>query len=168
MSVNYSFALPAQPDEGGFELVPLGGNGFTAPHSMYLASPFITGDASGGIAEVDMTLDDRYTCLVNHVQVDATSAAGAKHTRIVLFGPGSFAMSVAPIAPVSSIDTVARASWSPDPLFKARSLKSRWLNVDTEVYYCHSVIYNFDIRAAEEMPLSALLASLPRSESVIV
>ena len=172
MSVNETFALPAQPPAGGsVTYAPLGGNGYTSPHACYLLNQLnVTGDASGGFAEMNVDLDDRYQNLVSVAACEVTAAAAAVACRLTVgVGAGSSIIGLTVESPgtTPAVDTVSRATWSPPPLFNAFHLKARWPNANGSTFLLSGVVYLFDKRASETTPLSVLLQSLPRGQVLI-
>ncbi len=172
MSVAIETTLPAQPATGTCRYVPLGGDGFTSPASSYHFWQAIAGDASGGYATLTAHMDPRFAALVSFLTVQVNSAAAVPDVKAAIHAAPSTEQDVVLnlIGGVPLFTTTGQAmlTWSPSPLFNAESIVVDFDNVDaTELYVFTAVIYNFNIRAAEQTPLSVLLASLPRASSAI-
>lgn len=169
LSVSTAVQLPDQPgDLGSVELVPLGGNGFLSPHSMYvLRNVGVTGDASGGTAEVAINCDVRYTCLFATVNPDMVGAAADVLVRMGLSDVAGSGIVTVNATMLLGVDNVARVLWSPSPFFGAAQIKVRAPNVDGDDLRVSGVLYNFDKRAPEVVPMAQLVASLPRSGTLV-
>jgi len=168
LSVSADVTLPAQPSVGAMKLVPLGGNGFNSPHSMYLIGGFgVAGDASGGNAVVSINMDDRFQCLCSVIESKVDTDAVAATTRLSIHAANIFSINVAALQVMDPTGD-SRVVWSPPSLFNANLIKGVWANIGTgEDYLLSCVIYNFDKRASELVPLSTLLASLPRATALV-
>lgn len=168
MSVAVTLTLPAQPVDGTFDLVPLGGDGFIAPHSMYVLKAIgVDCDAGGGHAEVTTTFDVRYSSLVGSFQVAMVGAGASVLFRLGLVDEKLAGIQTVNATGIDGQDSVARCIWNPTPFFKAGGIKVRAPNVDGDTLTLSAIIYNFDKRASEVVPLSQLLAATPRSGTLI-
>ena len=162
--------LPAQPASGKSTYIPLGGNGFLAPHSAYYVSNFkVDGDASAGTATLSIYTDPRYACLCSLVQAEGLSAAADAEYHFSLWGKNDeITLTQVGTSPVIAFEGVWRRSWSPPPLMDFERVSVNLSNIDaTEDYRLSAVIYNFDIAAPHKIPLPQLFASLPRSPSAL-
>lgn len=167
MSVLTELTIPVTPAGGNVVYSPLGGDGFNAPISCYLVNGVsVSGDASGGTAQVKITMDDRYQSLIATVDAKVTSQASAAQTRITIATEGPWSLGVTKLSTLDPLGT-GHVNWSPPPIFDALTLNALWDNIDaTEDYKLTAIIYNFNKRASELVPLSVLLASLPRSQTL--
>lgn len=163
MSIQTSFTLPAQPPSGGFaNLVGLSGDGFTSPMSMYLLQPTDTGDVTGGGLAWNVTMDPRYVSVVSHMGFQVL-AASARTCRLSISGRSGDVVSVAGIAPITNLlAAIVDFDWSPSPLIDVKTLTWTIQNVDANEYTGLATIYNFDKESMFRVPLSVILASLPR------
>lgn len=163
MSVTESLVLPAQPTSGKVTLVPLGGDGFSAPHAAYMIETMLaTGDASGTFVRLQVTMDERFCSLPSYVtgQIGQATPADADYRW-------TFGTTVDQGVLVNTADVVSSAvncakTWRPPPVIqpgggKAAKLFMTYKNVDGDTYFLDSLIYLFDIRARERGPLGYLL-----------
>lgn len=166
VSISTSFTLPGQPPSGGFaNLVGLHGDGFTSPTSMYLLQPTDVGDASGGGLSWNVTMDPRYVSVVAHMGFQVLAASG-RVCRLSITGRTGNTVSVAGTAPITNIlAAIAEFDWSPPPLVDVKTITWTIQNVDTNNYTGLCTIYNFDKEAMFRVPLSVILASLPRGST---
>lgn len=174
MSVSVDIALPDdQPSSGSYTYVPLGGNGFTAPHACYLLQSIsVAGDASGGTAQVGVTLDPRYQGLISVVQADQVGTTADVDVRYTIqaedpSGNIYSQISVAGTLKHLSFENNARGAWSPPSVFNASKVLFKAANVNGDTYAMSGIIYLFNKRASELTPLSVLLSSLPRAQHLI-
>ncbi len=168
MSVTSTVNLPAQPATGSVVYRPLGGNGFTAPQAVYYVyNHAIVSDASGGDAILIMGMDPQYQCVVDQlafqVQSQATSAVYRFQVELpnddyIMYNSGSSVLE----------GGVGRSTWIPQPLFNIDTAALVTPNVDgSETYQFSAIIYLFNKRAQEQVPLNVLLGSFPRSSSAL-
>jgi len=172
LSVSEATNLTAQPASGigSISYLPLGGNGFLAPHSAYLASVGITCDASGGTAELILLRDDRFQHLVQFMQL-----------RLVASTARLYELTIGKATSISATDVTTRvqgitrvgpagnttAHWDPPPIFDVTRLQTSTVNTDTVVVTLTALIYNFDIRADKQVPLNVLLENVPRASTLL-
>ncbi len=163
MSVAFAVTLPLAPGTGILTYVPLGGDGFFAPFAAYsLTSLTLAGDASGGQAGMDITLDDRYTSLVAFLapQVNqVTEADLVAQMRVVGNNSPSIVENITLLA--SAVTSDSAALWIPPPWICpggsnvcTASFVAPNVNGDTSVL--SALIYLFNIRAREESPVGLL------------
>jgi hypothetical protein len=163
VSILQQVNLPAQPASGDVTFVPLGGNGWTSPKSMYYWSIDQTGDVSGGTATIDVGRDERFEMLIDFMEVQ--NIGGAVVFRLDIFRNLE---SRALVVGTSTADaTISTALWSPPAIIDPFEWRMSIPNVDGIVSRFKGVVYNFNIRASEVVPLSTLLASVRRSSSLI-
>jgi hypothetical protein len=137
---------------------------------MYLLQSIgVTGDASGGTAQVGVVLDQRYQSLVSVVQADQVGTTADVDVRYTLQsedGNGNIysQLSVAGTLKHLAFETNARGAWSPPSLFNATKVLFKAANVNGDSYALSGIVYLFNKRASETTPLPVLLASLPRAQ----
>ncbi len=168
MAVNAQVVLPAQPATGSVVYRPLGGDGYTSPMSAYLVRLFgIAGDASGGVASLDLFTDPQFESVFSFVSLAATSPAASEAVRFDLYQRDAAAGGISrwefPGTLSFNADVGSICSFAPPPLFDIGRLSMNTDNVDTETYFMAALVYNFARDAAQKTPLATLLASLPRS-----
>lgn len=165
IAVSQTVTLPAQPTVGTVNYIPLGGNGYTAPHAAYSISGFaVTGATGGGAAALRVNLDPRFCSLVGFVffqNIQATPADA--EFRMFIDGGGSPAQVDA--GDITSVGTVSAASlnhtWNPTPIVlfgpRAPIIGVDLLNVDADVISMNTMIYLFNINARQATPMGPLL-----------
>lgn len=163
MSILQQVNLPAQPGAGDVTFVPLGGNGYTAPESMYYWSITQTGDVSGGTATIDVGRDERFEQLIDFLEVQ--NIGGAVVFRMDIFRNTESRAIV--VGTTTADATISVALWSPPAIIDPFEWRMVIPNVDGIVSRFKGVCYNFNIRASELIPLPQLLASVRRSSSLI-
>jgi len=179
VSVTASLVLPNQPAVGVVADTPLGGDGWSAPHSSQEVSFSLVGDASGGTMSLRVHTDPRWASVVSHITLRKSSAAADWTWALQVF-PDRQAMcqitgTKVALALASASDSVL---WCPPPLIGTTGqdgtsasdpffIFATCVNVDvTETLTMNIKIYNFRKTVRERVPLSVILASLPRSSSV--
>lgn len=163
MSILQDVVLPQQPGSGDVTFVPLGGDGWTSPQSMYYFSVDQTGDASGGVATIDVGRDQRFEQVIDFLEVQ--NIGGAVVFRLDIFrNTQSRAIACGTTLAETSIST---ALWSPPAIIDPFEWRMAIPNVDTIVSRFKGVVYNFNIRASEKVPLHIMLASVRRSSSIV-
>jgi len=168
MSVSLQFTLPAQATTGRVKYIPLGGDGFQAPFAAYAISGVtLTGDAGGGSASINCTLDNRYVSLVAYSTgaINQVSSADVDHRFRIVADGAPVLVSAGTIEAISadvSAATINR-TWQPPPVLVPGSVPANlvhdWLNVLNDDYKMHAYIYLFDIRVRELTPTGPLLWS---------
>lgn len=163
MSVLSTFTLPAQPAAGQAFYTPLGGDGWVAPQSLWYVDLESTGDSGGGIHQLTINEDLRFSQIVSFLMLQTDGGAVTAEFRV-------FAETTARAAHVGP--TIAAASdsfltWSPPLILNAEAWRVTAPNVDGEVLNLKAMIFNYRKRAAEEVPLDKLLASFPRASTAI-
>ncbi len=168
MSVSSTVQLPDQPALGSLTYRPLGGNGFTSPQAVYyLYNHAVAGDAMGGSAILTILMDPQFQCVVDQLAFQVQSQAAAATYRMQIELPGDdYIMYNSGTSVLES--GIGRSTWIPQPLFNIDTAALVMANVDaTETYQFSAVIYCFNKRAQELMPLNILLGSFPRSSSAL-
>lgn len=168
MSVSEEFTLPGQPSGvGGFTFRPLGGDGFTSPQAAYQLDQIeVSGDASGGNAEIHIHMDQHYQSLVSQIYAYAETATSAREVKFQVIA-GTFSANVVSPGIYGAQDDNSRAAWMPPPIFDCDRIKLRWPNVLGINYQVSGMIYLFNRSASHRTPLSVLLASVPQAGSLI-
>ncbi len=171
MSVTQTTNLADQPASGigSISYIPLGGNGFLAPKSVYLVSIGITGDATGGTSSIIVTQDPRWQHLVTEVQLRQIASTSRLYEMTV--GKETSVAGVDATFRVQGTSRVGPAGnttvdWNPAPLFDISRLTLSVENIDTVVTTMTALIYNFNIRADKQVPMNLLLQNVPRCSSV--
>ncbi len=169
MAVAVEITLPAQPAIGLVTYVPLGGDGWTAPHSVFEVSVASVGDASGGNKVVTVNFDARWQSVVTYMRATNDSAS----TTIEMFMEllqnhnqpqlSAFCNAV-PVAAIAN--TVNLMTWAPPPIPGMRRARMTTPNVNGDDTLFQFYLYNFNINVLQQVPLNLILASLPRAESV--
>ncbi len=168
MSVTETLSLPAQPSSGTVTYEPLGGDGMIAPLAAYWIDNFIiSGDASGGVAELVVECDPRYECLVGFLSSAAwngTISAGVGCTLTLKWGT-KFDASITKLGTYEAPDNKSRLHWAPDPIFGPESWTARFENNNGASFLLQAIVYLFKKNVQQYVPLTQLLASLPRGTS---
>lgn len=189
MSTQLQYSLPDDPPAGvTIEIVPLGGDGMSAPQSAYSVKAELAGDSSNGFIGIEVAFDPQYCALVQYLSWSwkpfTGSADQSGHVRAAVrnrkdgevaqqnFYQGYFTGSG---SSGEIVDTFGHnGTWNPpgilatyDRTISSFSDKPR-LSVQcpnqgtSDELVLTARILNFDRRARELTPLSVLLASLPR------
>ena len=178
MAVDATVALPAQPTVGSTNLIPLGGDGWVAPHSVYSVDQQVVHDASGGIANNQVRFDPRYTQLVSYMLAEQTSGAATVLMTYTIQCDAQDRIAVTVpllLQAQSGLSVTNRGLWTPPAMLCSAGLGADddppfvsliTDNTDTETTVLRVRIYNFDKRARERVPLPQLLASLYRGSNV--
>jgi len=171
MAVLTELTLPGQPASGESRLVPLNGDGFTSPKSLYEVQVLSTGDAGGGNNQINITLDPRFVSLVVRmelVNLGGSSAVEYQLTqRLVASGLSSAVVGLTVVNTTSAFSPCS-VFWDPPGILPIDLITAVVANVDTIVSILSVWIYNFDINALNTVPIHRLLRSLPRTSGVTV
>lgn len=172
MAVALDVTLPdnaAAPGIGNPRFTPLGGDGWTAPQSVFefgFSSPC---DASGGENTITVTFDPRFVQIVTYVRLTNAGASTTLEMEIQLRPPLPFTAPIvsafANAVPINGMATQNEMTWSPPPVPTMRRLVGRVPNVNGDTLVMSALIYNFNIRVLELVPLNLILGSLPRGDS---
>lgn len=172
MSVAETITLPGQPTDGLNIFVPLGGDGFIAPHSCYELEATLDGDASGGTNVIYINLDSRFQSLVSLISIHVSGAAAnvafeaqfaTQHGKI----PAKY-WKINGDAEFSAVFSKAQAQWMPTPVFGSTRIAAAISNTGVGLNLkLAALVYNFDRRASETVPLTQLLASIPSAGQLI-
>lgn len=178
MSVTTTWKLPeAIPNtSSNVNLVPLGGNGYTAPHSYYGFLLFSAGDASGGVNTVQVGFDERYTSIPAYFMVQVRGMVADINYELLLNADNVDNVAQRDVLTLLTIAGQAQdgeAVWRPPPfIMQGRSdaapvatsppyIRAQFNNLDAEDYILIGRVYNFAIDARQVTPLQTLLAVLP-------
>lgn len=171
MAIADTFTLPAQPALGSVVYTPLGGNGFSAPHSMYDITFQIIGDASGGNVVLDIIYDSRFTGMINWLCMTANSAAADLGCVMVVSTAepsGQGFQDAAPMLQATGLSLGTTKPWQPPPVAFTSTqnfdptITSIFANNNLKEFNFTAQIYNFAKRAREKTPMFQLAANLPR------
>ncbi len=173
MAVSVIDTLPAQPTAGTSTYRPLGGDGWSAPHAMYMVLQQLTGDATGGNSTTSLFLDDRFMNVVSLIEIHVTGAGSVREAELQLRSarPSASLFRVRAFGQMlflSSIGNQQLMTWNPPLLPGAESVVTVTINVDTAVVNIRAIVYCFQKRALEKVPLNILLAALPSTQFVNV
>lgn len=150
--------------------MPLGGDGFSAPHAAYsIVGAAVTGDASAGAATIRVNMDPRFCSLVSYVTLtDSQASAADAEQRITISDVSAsrvprlaFQGDVTAVAATISAQSIAN-TWYPGPLILPGGSVGPFIagimtNVLADVYGMDTFIYLFDIRVRELTPMGPLL-----------
>lgn len=126
----------------------------------------VSGDVSGGFAELRVTLDNRFCGLVSYItgQIAQATSADAEMLLEVLGNTIATVVDAGLVVAISSLisgSEVAR-TFAPTPLIlpggpQVPNVRARMLNVDGDLFFLETLIYLFDIRVRELTPMGGLL-----------
>lgn len=180
MTVTAAFTLPDQPAAGTVNLQPLGGDGFSSPHSVYQVRATVDADSSTGRLEQYIRFDPRFVQVVSNVIISIESPADTTNVMARITGEQGGRLEIRqaiPVVAVSGQGSECVLSWTPEPMAVSSFLDSSSTaaphvrvvldNVDTEDLTVDALIYNFDKRARELAPLSDIFSFLSRTGGVI-
>lgn len=170
MSVSVALELPAQPVIGQSVYTPLGGDGWTAPHSVAEVAISSAGDAGGGLNDISVTFDRRFQSIVTYAFLRNSSASQGIEMRITLlpFLPRSTPQmqAFANQCFANALDDTNLITWNPPPIPHFGVCQARTTNVNGDTITLFMYIYQFQQTVLQEVPLDRILASLPRGESI--
>ncbi len=122
-------------------------------------------DASGGTATITVELDPQFECLIQVITLQVIGPASNVDFRMNVSRNGGGNIIVVGSAFKPSFDSSAYASWNPSAIIDPANFNIRSGNVTGDSLRMNAMIYNFQKRASEKVPLDQLLASLPRGSS---
>lgn len=168
MAITELLTIPNQPNAGTLQYIALGGDGWVAPQSAWYMDMRITGDASGGRITATVSRDERFEHLVSFLRFQQASATAVDYIFELrrVAGIEIQQLGVAPVSGIGGV-TLSTLLWSPPAVIDPVSWTLTVDNVDGELVRFGFMIYNFNIRASEKVPLDILLSSLIRSPSAI-
>ncbi len=181
MSVASALQIPDQPAAGLTEIIPMGGDGFTAPHQAQVATVQLAGDAGGGSSLITIRLDERYTNLVSVVSANITGAAANTNYLLDLQMTAFEVYRILGFLTFVSFGGAITGAlnsvlWTPPPVLAIAPpglasapplVRFGTANVDGDTNLLSVRVYCFDKRARELTPLNVLLASVPRASALI-
>lgn len=171
MSVSVTLQLPAQPAVGVVQLVPLGGDGYSAPKAMFTVNSLTAvSDASGGLTSIQLLMDQNYSSLVAFMSMTVLQALAADvQVQMRVRTPGTFPDRVAiqfdrgVVSEMSDVSTTQIArTWSPQPIILGGSGSGSQIdvtieNIDTDILTLSAAIYLFDNTVRTRAPMGPLL-----------
>ncbi len=171
MAVAVTVTLPAQPASGSNEYIPLGGDGWTAPHSVAEFSVGSAGAAGGGNNVITVNFDPRFQSIVSYLRLSNSSASGGieMDMRLLPSLPRSTPQlqGFANAVPVNGLLTTNNVTWSPPPIPGLGRIIATTTNVDGDTLSLMGYIYQFQITVLQRVPLNLILASLPRGDNMV-
>jgi len=165
MAIAQDVNLTDQPAVGSNKWIPLGGDGFTSPQSLYFFDIANTGDASGGNVVIQVFRDQRFENIASFIQVQVAGAATLVRFDVSREDTGR-AIHVGSTV-IDEAGTFGALLWAPPLIIDAQKWALTLVNTDTEVIRFKGLVYNFDVQASEKVPLSVLVASMPRSPAAL-
>lgn len=172
MSVLETFVLPAQPTSGHVRYASLGGDGRIAPIACYQGTATLTGDASGGLAQIRVDFDRQYSTLVSYARGFSRAQAAAHDVAFETF---SFKSSndvtatqhlevgqTAFVAAATVLDNNSRTVYPPPTIWPASdegSLRVTFPNVNTIVFGLQFEIFVFHANVLQLGPIGRFLES---------
>ncbi len=167
MSVSSAVTLPNQPTVGTVFEIPLGGDGFTAPRSVYAVEVTLTHDASGGNAGIIVTLDPRYTELVSYICCTLTSAStDPTPCQFVVLQNGDDVWTN--VVNCQLLGATAVGEVRPPGMLLVTTpggipqAQVNQLNVDGDTTKLNMRIYNFEREMIRKVPISLAMFAIPR------
>jgi len=172
VSVTDSFTLPGQPTVGFAAWVPLGGDGITAPLGYYDVNARLVGDAGGGVAQIAMSFDPRYTNLLSFLNLQVFADTAATEFAVDLIRNSSFAginlAGTLPFVTEGLVTTNSAWIWYPPQQFYAGEGRVRYTtdNVDaTETYAFTAQVYAYNRDVRRYMNMTWLSSIIPSTNS---
>lgn len=155
------------------ELVPLAGNGYTAPHSYYAFDLQAEGASGGGSLTIQFRFDERYTSILPYITVRTSSIAANVNASFIVASTAVDRVVKPVVLVFTDAINSADVTYEPPPIVipgrprEGSTMTTPWArvrtaNVDTEDYALFGRIYNFKIDALKIVPLPVLLSTLPR------
>ncbi len=168
MAVAVETTLPEQPAIGINAYQPLGGDGWSSPHSVAEFSMSSAGSASGGNNVITLNFDPRFTSVVSYVRLSNSSASTALEMNLTMFPTGRSQPQVQAFAnavPVIGLSTINLFTWCPPPLPHMGRLVATTTNTNGDTLSMMGYIYQFQVNVLQYIPLNVILAALPRADS---
>lgn len=168
VSVTETVTLPAKGTNvlSFSRLIPLGGDGWTSPRSMYEVQVVLTNDSSTGTEIIKLVLDANYMQVINTI---GYAKVGAAADVPLLIDVALTPIAVTLDRVVSGALTSAAGVYCPPlrPLVVPEGVAqfevaTTTTNVDGDTGILDVQIFNFWKRAAEQTPIEIILGSLPR------
>lgn len=168
MAVAVEVTLPAQPAIGLNTYTPLGGDGWTDPHSVSEVSVSSAGDASAGNNVITVNFDNRFVSVVTYIRLANSSASAGieMHVSMLPLDRAQPQMTMfyndVPVIQLFGQNVV---TWAPAPLPHMGRMIATTTNTNGDTLSLMAYIYQFQRTALQQVPLSRILASLPRGDS---
>lgn len=156
------------PDVGQY--IPLGGDGWTAPHSVWEVSQLLAGDGGGGNSQITINFDERFQSVVSYVNMRNSNASTAVEMLIQILPRNRSApqlMAFANAVPLLGLTSENLFTWCPPPIVGLGRAISTKVNTSGDTHIFQMYLYNFDINVLQKVPLNLILSSLPRGESQV-
>lgn len=184
MSVEVEYQLPDTVTGADDQVIfiPLGGDGWVAPQSAYSVFLKRSGDASGGVINLECAMDPQYASLVQYLSFkafDNNVGADQIDCRTALrVTKGAEVAQQTHVYRGNSLDSTTYDDfgfcgvWEPPGLMLSSNtlegfdlnprLTVQMENNNLSELVMSARILNFNKRAREEVPLNVLLSALPR------
>lgn len=170
MSVTQTVTLPDQPVAGGVvHRTPLGGDGYTAPMASYIVdNMLLTSSATGGASTIQINMDERFCSLVAYLTLSVSQAIQADIEVRYRLDTSSVSSPVATQVQNRDLPTITWHTaeindiWTPVPNIipgdgSGGLVSAAIENLDTDAMRVSALIYLFNIRVREVMPMGPLL-----------
>ncbi len=161
MAVSLAVNLTDQPPDGKIEYLPLGGDGYTSPHSLYSVDVSLSQDVSGGVAAIVISRDERFEHLITLMGSFNSNTSAVATQFDVTAGESSGPFFISNALPVLTPGGTQTALWTPPPIINPITMALRVANVDGFAFTLTMLVFNFRIDASKRIPLPVLLSSLP-------
>ncbi len=168
VAISETVLMPGQPATGQVKYVPLGGNGYDAPHSAYSCFISHAMDASGGNSSINLQFDPRFTQMISYMRAEVVGVAADTAQRMFIRIDGDEIISDTTFGTYWVGTALSSRLWKPPGVVGTSTqqdtayMTSQMVNVDGDTHNFTCRVYNFDKRARELTPLPVLMASLPR------
>lgn len=173
MAVSLSVTLPDQPPPfGGSRFVPLGGDGRSAPQSMYVVGMLLNGDASGGDATLTLVPDPQFTSVADYVTCGTFSSVAAVTgiAQVVAGGENAGAQFTLAATGLGAGEATQTTTWSPPTILletnQDPSIRFVTPNVNGVTYSLTVRLYNFGRDVKHRVPLPVLFGSFNRATAL--
>lgn len=123
----------------------------------------VVGDAGGGLASINITLDRRFTSMVQYVTGQIDEVVSAIDFSWFISSPfmASIVDKGVDVQLADAITPNCGHTWNPVPILvpggAAGLLSLNWPNVLGDFYFCDALIYLFDIDVRQKSPIAPLL-----------
>lgn len=171
MSTSATFTPPAQPATGTLTLVPLGGDGFTAPQTAYAINNFQhTGTSGGGKNTMTIEMDDRFCSLVSFISFGILQGTSTDAEFRLQVGSSTGGVQIPSLSEGGLVEAISSTVSNQEisktinliPMMmpgagNAGRIQLEFLNIENDVYRISTLIYLFNIRVRELTPMGPLL-----------
>lgn len=168
MSVIIDLTLPGQPASGLVEVIPLGGDGVNAPINVVAVEVDSVADASGGSNQINVTLDPRYSTVVQYCSARVAFASAGTACYFLIRNTPCDAFETIRTQLFASWFAVATADLLPPGMILTTVGSNRPLiridvpNTDTETLTVRLRMYNFVKELRQLAPNWLTMFNLPR------